>query len=54
MPFQEVTDIVLNEEVRELEEAYKNDPKVKAAIDQFDAECKRKKNCAIKKRKQRF
>jgi DNA-binding XRE family transcriptional regulator len=40
MPFVDVTDIVLNEEVKELEEAYKNNPKVKLAIDQFEAECK--------------
>jgi DNA-binding XRE family transcriptional regulator len=40
MPFVNVTDIVLNEEARELEEAYNNNPKVKAAIDQFEAECK--------------
>jgi DNA-binding XRE family transcriptional regulator len=40
MPFVDVTDIVLNEEVKELEEAYKNNPKVKRAIDQFEAECK--------------
>jgi DNA-binding XRE family transcriptional regulator len=36
----DVTDIVLNDEAKELEEAYKNDSKVKAAIDQFESECK--------------
>ena len=40
MPFVDVTDMVINEEVKELEEAYKNNPKVKLAIDQFEAECK--------------
>ena len=40
MPFFDVTDIVVNEEAKELREAYKNNPKVKAAIDQFEAECK--------------
>jgi DNA-binding XRE family transcriptional regulator len=40
MPFVDVTDIVLNEEARELEEAYKNDPKVRAAVDQFESECR--------------
>ena len=40
MPTIDVTEIVLNEEVQELEEAYNSDPKVRAAIDQFDAECR--------------
>ena len=40
MPTVDVTEVILNEEARELEEAYKNDPKVKAAIDQFESECK--------------
>ena len=40
MPSVDVTDIIFNEEARELEEAYNNDPKVKSAIDQFEAECK--------------
>jgi len=40
MPTVEVTETVLNEEARELEEAYKIDPKVKAAIDQFESECR--------------
>ena len=40
MPFVNVTDIILNEETKELEDAYKNNPKVKMAIDQFEAECK--------------
>ena len=46
MPFFNVTDIVLNEEASELEEAYKSDPKVKAAIDQFNAECKLRRELA--------
>ena len=40
MPFVDVTDIVLNEEAKELEDAYNSDKKVRAAIDQFDAECR--------------
>ena len=40
MPSIDVTDIVLGEEAKELEDAYNSDPKVKAAIDQFDAECR--------------
>ena len=40
MPFFDVTDIIVNEEAKELKYAYNNNPKVKAAIDQFEAECK--------------
>lgn len=40
MPSVDVTDIVLNEEVNELKAAYNSDPKVRVAIDQFEAECK--------------
>ena len=40
MPFVDVTDIVINEEARELEDVYNSNPKVRAAIDQFNAECK--------------
>ena len=40
MPTVDVTDIILGEEARELEDAYNNDPSVRAAIDQFEAECK--------------
>ena len=46
MPFVNVTDVILNEEVKELEEAYISDPKVKAAIDQFEAECKLRRELA--------
>ena len=52
MPSVDVTDIVLNDEARELEDAYKNDPKVRSAIDQFEAECKLRKEL-IKARKQK-
>ena len=50
MPFVDVTNVVLNEEARELEEAYKNNPKVKLAIDQFEAECKLRKEIADARR----
>ena len=50
MPFVDVTDIVLNEEVPELEEAYKNDPEVRRAIDQFEAECKLRRELAEARR----
>ena len=52
MPFVDVTDIVMNEEAKELEEAYNTDPKVKFAIDQFNAECKLRRELAeMRKRK---
>ena len=40
MPMIDVTDIVLNEEAKELQEMVKNNPKAKAAYEQFEAECK--------------
>ena len=40
MPTVDVTEVIYNEEARELEEAYINDPKVRAAIDQFESECR--------------
>jgi len=46
MPFVDVTDIVMNDEAKELDEAYKNDPRVKAAIDQFDNECRLRRELA--------
>jgi DNA-binding XRE family transcriptional regulator len=50
VPFVDVTDTVLNEEVKELEEAYKNNPKVRLAIEQFDAECKLRRELAEARR----
>ena len=46
MPFVDVTDIVMNDEAKELDEAYKSDPRVKAAIDQFDNECRLRRELA--------
>jgi len=46
MPFVDVTDIVMNDEATELEAAYNSDPKVKAAIDQFDNECRLRRELA--------
>ncbi|MCL2158638.1 MAG: helix-turn-helix domain-containing protein [Oscillospiraceae bacterium] len=51
MPFVDVTDTILTEEAKELEEAYKNNPKVKLAIDQFEAECKLRRDLADARRK---
>jgi hypothetical protein len=39
MPFRDVTDIILNEEAKELEEMLK-DPQVKKAHEQFKLECR--------------
>jgi len=50
MPFIDVTDIVLTEEKAQLDEDYKNDPKVRLAIDQFEAECKLRKELAEARR----
>jgi len=46
MPFVDVTDIIMNDEAKELETAYKNDPRVKAVIDQFDNECRLRRELA--------
>ena len=40
MPSVDVTEIIMNDEAKELEVAYSNDPKVRAAIDQFKNECR--------------
>ena len=53
MPFKDVTDIIMNEEAKELEDAYNTNPKVKFAIDQFEAECKLRRELAeMRKQKQ--
>ena len=44
--FVDVTYIVMNEEANEFENAYNNDPKVSAVIDQFNAECKLRRKLA--------
>jgi DNA-binding XRE family transcriptional regulator len=51
MPFVDVTDIVLNEEKPQLDKDYKNNPKVKQAINQFEAECKLRGELAEARRK---
>lgn len=50
MPFVDVTDIVLTEEKAQLDYDYNNDSKVKLAIDQFEAECKLRKELAEARR----
>lgn len=39
MPFNDVTDIILNEEVKEIENSYNNDSEAREALDLFRAEC---------------
>ena len=46
MPSVDVTEIIMNDETKELEYAYIIDPKVKAAIDQFDNECRLRRELA--------
>ena len=50
MPFVDVTDIVLTEEKAQLDKDYENDPRVRLAIDQFEAECKLRKELAEARR----
>ena len=50
MPFVDITDIVLTEEKAQLDEDYNNDPKVRLAIDQFEAECRLRKELAEARR----
>jgi len=38
MPFQNVTDVILNEEAQELKEICERNPKVKKAVNEFDKE----------------
>lgn len=51
MPFIDVTDVIITEERKELSRAYQNDPKVKADIDQFDAECRLRRELAEARKK---
>ena len=46
MPSVDVTEIIMDDEAKELEYAYSNDPKVRAAIDQFDNECRLRRELA--------
>ena len=46
MPFVDVTDIVMNDEAKELEAAFNHDPKVRASIDQFENECRLRRELA--------
>ena len=39
MPFIDVTDIVLNEEAKQVEEDMRTDPEVREAIEKFEREC---------------
>ena len=54
MPFVDVTDIVMNDEAKQLDEAYKSDPRVKAVIDQFDNECRLRRELAEARKQDEF
>jgi len=47
-----VTDIVLNEESKELNEILTSNPKAKVAYDQFEAECKLRRELANARKQQ--
>lgn len=46
MPFTDVTDIILNEEAKELEEILARNEKAREACKQFEAECKLREELA--------
>lgn len=48
----DVTDIVLNEEAREMEEILNNNPQAKEAYEQFEAECKLRRELAEARKQQ--
>jgi len=52
MPMVDVTDIVLNEEAKELEEILRTNPVAKEALDQFEAECKLRRELASARKQQ--
>jgi len=54
MPFIDVTDIVMNDEAKELKEAYNDDPRVKAVIDQFENECRLRRELAEARKKKKI
>ena len=54
MPFVDVSDIVLTEEKAQLDKDYDSDPKIRLAIDQFEAECKLRKELAEARRNNRI
>lgn len=52
MPMVNVTNIVLNEESKELEKILKENPSAKKAYEQFEAECKLRRELADARKKQ--
>ena len=52
MSLVNVTDIVLNEESKELNEILASNPKAKVAYDQFEAECKLRRELANARKQQ--
>ena len=52
MPMVDVTNVVLNEEANEMEEIIKNNPKANSALEQFEAECKLRRQMAGARKQQ--
>ena len=52
MSMVNVTDIVINEEAKELEEILANNPAAKVAYEQFEAECKLRRELANARKQQ--
>ena len=52
MPMIDVTDVVMNEEAKELDEILKTNPKAKEAFNQFEAECKLRRELANARKQQ--
>jgi len=54
MPSIDVTDEVMGADLCELENAYRLDPKVKSELDQFDAECKLRRELATARKQNKM
>ena len=54
MPMVNVTDIVLNEEAKEMEEILRTNPKARKAYEHFEAECKLRRNLADVRKQQKI
>ena len=52
MPMIDVTDVILNEEAKEMEEILSTNPKAKKAFEQFEAECKLRRALADARKNQ--
>jgi DNA-binding XRE family transcriptional regulator len=52
MPFINVTEKILNEESKKIEEILANDPEARLALEQFEAECKLRRELMEARRKE--